>query len=378
MKLFAGKRLQMLASVGLCLVFVALAIAVWVFLFKMPAMASVVNYEWPAYTGMKRALFDAALMNYYALPAQLLFAALAIVGVVCSITQRRYFWFAVSYVLFSLIFAASAGSDGFVKHLLSGFWYTDYTRIAACAAICAIPLAALGSSWIAEGISRLVCTLSKAMKKSGAIEDKTSENSLIKASRSILCSSSIGLGLLLALAFYGPVVLYDCGILVDTSLSVAASYIKGDYDNDNHGTYDASEQEFVERVKGVVPEDSPIINIPYDGSAFAFGAEDVDVYFRSFDAGATVQNGKGNLIRDRLQNVVSDEDVASILHDAGVEYFMLLDADPQNGYTVYPHEDYDPLWSHLAEINEKTPGFELVLSEGDMRLYRILPAVEGS
>ena len=56
---------------------------------------------------------------------------------------------------------------------------------------------------------------------------------------------------------------------------------------------------------------------------------------------------------------------------AGARYVMLLDEKSYDDRTVvklrYKEED----WVGIESITQDTPGFTLVLSEGDMRLYRI-------
>lgn len=362
MRKFSGKPYSRVVALAFCLLFVLFAVTAWLFVLNLPAMASVVNYSWAPYTGMRRALLDAAVMRYPGERPQILFALMAISGVIYSLAHRKYLWLSVSYVLFSLAFAVSAGSDGMLKHIVSGFWYTDYNRVAACAAVCAMPLAAMGATWIAESAATLVLRV----RGSGSA----------KGNRTVTKAFCATVGVLIAAGLYGPAVLFDAGVSNDAALAMVARDLKDCYDNDNTGTFDKPEQEFVEEVMDIVPAGTAIVNIPYDGSVFAFGSMGTDVYFRSFAESSNEEIGEGAIIRDRLQNVASDEEVANALKETGAEYLMLLDSDPQFGHTVYPHEAYGPMWSHLTAIDENTPGFELVLSEGDMKLFRILPATE--
>ena len=39
---------------------------------------------------------------------------------------------------------------------------------------------------------------------------------------------------------------------------------------------------------------------------------------------------------------------------------------------LFTWDFYSYLWSGLTEINDQTPGLVVILSEGDMRLYKIL------
>ena len=67
--------------------------------------------------------------------------------------------------------------------------------------------------------------------------------------------------------------------------------------------------------------------------------------------------------------------VQQAVENLGIEYVIMLDQG---------HEPYWRKWSaspldnndSFERINADTPGFELVLSEGDMHLFRILPTDE--
>ena len=62
--------------------------------------------------------------------------------------------------------------------------------------------------------------------------------------------------------------------------------------------------------------------------------------------------------------------------ELNLKYVLLLKRDPSDGTGFY-HLCYDEAqWRGIDGINDDTPGFEVVLAEGDMRLYKIT-AVKG-
>ena len=64
----------------------------------------------------------------------------------------------------------------------------------------------------------------------------------------------------------------------------------------------------------------------------------------------------------------------SALESVGADYVLVLDDERVAADRAYLFT-YDPaLWQGILSIDADTPGFELVLSEGDMRLYRITAA----
>ena len=55
----------------------------------------------------------------------------------------------------------------------------------------------------------------------------------------------------------------------------------------------------------------------------------------------------------------------------GAEYVLVLDRSRSSMHRwFYPYRCPD--WTGMLELNDDTPGFEVILSEGDMRLYRVV------
>ena len=63
------------------------------------------------------------------------------------------------------------------------------------------------------------------------------------------------------------------------------------------------------------------------------------------------------------------------VEETGASYVLLLDegatADDQSQAWFFTWRWYADWWDGITSITEDTPGFELILSDGDMRLYRI-------
>lgn len=71
-----------------------------------------------------------------------------------------------------------------------------------------------------------------------------------------------------------------------------------------------------------------------------------------------------------LYEYATNPEVAQAVKDSGAKYVMLLDEGHLPYHVDWP--EYIPEnWTGITNIDENTPGFELVLSEGDMRLYKI-------
>ena len=71
-----------------------------------------------------------------------------------------------------------------------------------------------------------------------------------------------------------------------------------------------------------------------------------------------------------LDEIASNNDVKGAVDSVGAKYVLKLHQDPKS------NDDrnwWDPdEWIGLDSITDETPGFETVLSDGDMRLYRVM------
>ena len=77
------------------------------------------------------------------------------------------------------------------------------------------------------------------------------------------------------------------------------------------------------------------------------------------------------LLADKIDRIATDDEVARTAEKLGVEYVLMLDIPHKKGSTYYGSFD-ETYWKGVYGIKDDTPGFEVVLSDGNMRLYRII------
>ena len=118
-------------------------VAIWLLLYKTPFLQSTVSFSWPSFASVRQAVVNAVLLAYVK-QAQVALAVLVCCGIVYTLRNRKYLWMSVSFAIASLFYVVNASTDSLAKAVLTGFWYADPYRIAAMAAICAVPLAGLG------------------------------------------------------------------------------------------------------------------------------------------------------------------------------------------------------------------------------------------
>ena len=143
---------------------------------------------------------------------------------------------------------------------------------------------------------------------------------------------------------------------------------------DEYYLYTSDERAFVRRVKDVVPESSIILNEPYDGSVYAYGADSLNVYYRTFaEYGYSAsESDTSATIRESLSRIASSDEAKSAVEEVGAQYLLLLDVGHEDLSRLTMISYHEEAWRGMDDITDDTPGFEVVLSEGDMRLYRII------
>lgn len=333
---------------------IAAIVVIWVALYNAPFLHSVVTHDWPAFKFKSQALVDVALLAFRIPAYQLVLAGLVAVGILYTLKHRRYLWLSVSYAIMSLFYIVAVTSNDPVKFLLTGFWYTDSFRLAASAAIFAVPLAAIGLWLAARGLAWI---LRRATD--------------LAASRVPLVAACAAALLFVLLNFY-PSFSNPTGAPVVTPFGSIASTLEALNSAANPQIYDAEEAAFVREVKETVPEGALVLNEPDDGSAYAYCVDGLNVYYRYLRTyGGDDETGESKLIRTRLDELASNDEVREAVRNVGGSYVLQLDqgkgeASPR----LFTYEN-GKNWQGLESIDDDTPGFEVVLARDDMRLYKI-------
>ena len=345
--------------IGLCVAFLVFVALLWIALYKAPFMQKVVTHAWPAFSSKSQAVVDTVLLAFNMPAPQILLGLAVALGIVFTLSRRQYLWMSLSFAMICVMYVVDVSSDGTAKFFLTGFWYTDSYRVAASAAFFAIPLACLG---LAVASCALRSFLDWAAEK-------------LQGGR----PSALIAPCLVALAFlamvYYPSYTVPGRYEVQTAFGVVCERLEAKNNTIAPNIYNANEREFVQKVKKTVPKGSLIINEPNDGTAFAYGVDGLSIYYRYLRTyGGEDETDASKTIRKRLNSVATDEQVKTAVRSTGAEYLIQLDQGDTEAREPYPFT-YDPDdWRGIDAIDDNTDGFEVVLSDGDMRLYRITGA----
>lgn len=337
----------------ICALSVFALILVWTVAWRLPAFYTTVTYPWPPFEGCLQALIGGFDLSLRAYPPQWLLSGAVLLGAAWSLCRKKHRAFTVSYLISLVMFVVCACSDGVIRSYLTGFWYNDAYRIAALVALASVPLASMG-------IYCFVKIIAWCANRLGA-------------SRSAIRILGFCFVVLGVLCIYRPV------SLMDNSDAKSAFEVVNNKLNwlsdENVRRYTVEESTFVDKTMDLVKDDpGGIVNIPYDGSVFAYGANAANVMFRSYAmAGGDSEKPESVLMRDRLNDIANNESVRNAVAALNAKYVLQLDANGVGAASSSLDDGLadEEMYRGIIAINESTPGFTLLVSEGDMRLYRI-------
>ena len=330
-------------------VFLLLVLSVLILCYKMPFFSGVVHNGYQPYTAtVGQAFVDFIDLGYRNTVSQSLVAFFVVVGMLALLAEKRQRWLLFSCVYFCAAYiSAGAISGGLGGDFLSGFWYNDVDRIAANCSIVFIPLAGVGLSCVFDLIAYFYQTIAP---QDGA-----------RLSKSVYLAMA---GILVFLIFRPSYIDAGNGWINtafgqrDSRLAELAT---------SACSLDSEERDFLMRVKATVGNEL-VLNNPFDGSAFAYGIYDINLRNRHHFANGTLDD---DLINQYLNEYIFRENVKEALNRLDANYVLVLDVEGYQGNTVYRDHYDEGKWSGVADINDSTPGFTVVLSDGDMRLYKI-------
>lgn len=331
---------------------VVAAIFIWIVLLQAGFMKSVVSFIWEWHDSplnIARSILNGGLL--LGMP-QLLFGMLAFLGALFAWRANRVRWLSVSYALFSIQFIATGSGSNELKSFFSGFWYTDPERLASMLAIVMTPLVALGLCGVVHAFCKLI--------------------------RRPWFATYRVVGVVAAIVFvvvnYYPYCLFE-GSSNQTSFGQTFYEVDGNTRKTEYSCYSDQEYRFVQEVKTIVNPDDLILNFPFDGSAFASSVDDLNLFY-PYRPG-TEEAMESKTIRMGLSDFNLDSDVRSAVKSVGADYLMLLDRSAftrqnDDGLMSAPGMNYySDDWNGITSIDDNTPGFSLVLSDGNCRLYQI-------
>ena len=339
--------------------FLAVVIIIWFFMVYSPLMRSVTSFNWAALDNPISGIYNVLTLSLRLRAEQVLLAIFVITGLARLLASDELRWVALSYLLMAFLYYLGNSFNSELKQLATGFWYTDQWRTAASVAIIGAPVAA-------AGISSLFDWLRSQCQRWGGSPSKTGFRAI----------SALFITLILLIIFQPQ------RYLGNKESNSAFGSVSDSLDSLNHlGTLDGTniyteeEREFVTRAVQLMPEESLVINMPYDGSVYAHLDGSIDTYYKTTLNGGETEDSE--LIRLHLDELDRNIEVQHAVEQSGATYVLLLE---RNGFD----DQGDSQWSLCASYRkadwtgisaeklDEVNSLELVLQEGNMRLYRII------
>lgn len=345
-------------SVLLCLCFIVFVVALWLFLYLLPPLSAVVSYTWAPVSSTSQAIVNVITLAFTGGMTQPILSGAVIVGLLAMLVKKPgKRWIVASYCLLSTIYLLSSSATGMLQHLFAGFWYTDSNRTAASVVLVAIPIAAFGFAELHGLIARYA---------------KQADSELLIRFLPVVATACV------------TCMIYLPNHYVAGFGNVATSFgaIGDDLTRLNMLSADFSltkdEIQFAEQVNEIIEPEAVVLNNPFDGSVFLYSNNNLNTFFKSFiafDEDDSADTDTERILRRYASNYTSRPEVADMMKECGIQYVIQLDAEGWGSSTsTYDNnysERFETYFNGIQNIDENTPGFSLVLSSGDMRLYKV-------
>lgn len=332
--------------------FSAAVIALWLFLTYGPIMRSVTSFSWAALHNPVSGIYNVLTLSLRLGSPQYLLAALVVLGMATLVARHDNRWLVASFLFVCALYYVGDVTDTELKQLFTGFWYTDQWRTAANIAIVGVPIAAVG-------IARVLSFF----------------NSWDRSRVSLISLPACIVGAIICLIIFQPQQYLipngansAFGAISDT---LQSSYVLGEMEETSN-IYTSEEQEFSKKAASVIPEGCTVLNMPFDGSVFAYLDGTLNTYYKSYPS---ADSETSSLIRLSLNELDRNREVQEAVLSTGASYIILLE---KNGFEDQGDGQWSlcgsygkSSWTGFSENLDDLESVELVLSEGNMRLYRI-------
>lgn len=351
-----SSRTRAIAAIALTCTF----IAAWIALSQAPFLRDIASYPYDMKTKefLIGALARIAILKSPHLGTQAVLAVFVASGFLSLLRTGERRWIALPFAIMTLLYSLSTSLDPcMLKSILTGFWYNHPTRVFASITLFAIPLAAQGAQTLISLASKIA---SKAMDNRGSLQKPEHRIPGLDVTR----FQAIAIALAALAAFALPLPLpkaMNCVDLIDA--------MQGFYDpNGETSFFTQEEREFCQKAAEAIPQGARVLNMPNDGSAFAYALYGMNISGRNFYNSETSESAIGSAI---LEDVESGKASTNELLEAGFQYIIVLDRSTDQNQTIYQNRFNENQWTGILNLDGNIDGLHPVLSENNMTLYAI-------
>ncbi|WP_338041729.1 DUF6541 family protein [Muricaecibacterium torontonense] len=357
---------------------------IWVLLYKFPPLRNVVQFNWQATQMPEDAIGQILSFTFdTAAQPQWTFTVFLAIGLLVMLAYSTQWWPLVATGYFATAYVLSTAAEGSLKHLFGGFWYTDPARLASLCLVAMVPTVVLGfwaiCSWMIKGL----CTLTQ---EAPALSIRVGDETLLsKGAEKTTPSNRVAQKGLVA---------FGCGVVVfvivamptyqsspDERMETSYGYIEEQIewlsDPSSETLLNEAKRDFAQEAKQIAGNNL-VINSPDDMSAFLYAKDDLNVYYRRNQVPSEEDRQRGDdtetsfsrTLRLKLAEYATNPDVQYAVESTGAKYVLKLEGSHETGhFHTYQAKD----WVGIDSITPETPGFKLLISNGEMQFYEIEP-----
>ena len=327
-----GRTVRGVAEVA---AFVVLAGAAWYWAATTPAFKATREHYWPPFETPANAVGEVALNATHTKEALWLLSAVVIVGFFAARRSANLRLIIAGHLATTFLYVLTAAINRPDTQKFTGYWYNDSHRLAAMLPITAVPLAVGG----------ILFLTAKVLSATESKPDWRGRIGTVPAAG-------------IAVALVALLVVLTGGLYpTDRYERVAAGYSPHPA-----GILTTPEmREFYDRIKDEIPEDALVAGNPFNGSAMLWALADREVLFPHFRGEHSPEQ---QYLANNMDDAATDPEVCEAAADLGVDYLLVGDAE---------FRPSDRKWNYYDGVNDPrfAPGFELVDSLGDNKLYRL-------
>lgn len=384
-------RSKPISRLALSVIFVIAVCAVWAACYLIIVLKQgLLNFWWPSITTIHQALLQGLLFEFVSsnpwgnwfISPQPVFSVLYILGAIRAFRLKQGRSLVVAFVYLLCLGIVLIAFDTPLKSVLASFWYTDPYRIASLAIICAMPILGLG---LHVAVECMCCTytafITRVRRAFNTRTRRVGSPSSLPSSRSLAVVKAATL--ILILGIHATVTFPQTGTwkLTGTfdhnerseykiALSAPVNNLKvvcaGVHDD---RFINRAKINFLQRAHAIVGNDV-VLNNPYDGSVLAYGYMGMNTLWRYPKTLQEYERPGFAQLRLEAYAAADRYKVQDIIRRTHAAYLLSLGEHVRTDTSLAG--DYIPqTFSGITRVTAETPGFTLVLEDGDMKLFRI-------
>lgn len=384
-----------ISRLALSVIFVIAVCAVWAACYLIIVLKQgLLNFWWPSITTIQQALLQGLLFEFVSsnpwgnwfISPQPVFSVLYILGAIRAFRLKQGRSLVVAFVYLLGLGIILIAFDTPLKSVLASFWYTDPYRIASLAIICAMPILGLG---LHVAVECICCTYTALIARARRTFCTRTRRVVRPSLRSADCPSSRSLPVVKAAA-----IILILGAHATVTFPQTGTWkLTGTCDNNERSEYKIAlsapvnnlkvvcagvhDDRFINRAKinflqraHAIVGNNVVLNNPYDGSVLAYGYMGMNTLWRYPKTLQEYERPGFAQLRLEAYAAADRYKVQDIIRRTHAAYLLTLGEHVRCDTSLAG--DYIPqTFSGITRVTAETPGFTLVLEDGDMKLFRI-------